>query len=183
MLEENFRKTGIQFCRPGHIRFNEDLFGIPDGNRLRPSFGIRHQLVSLRIAAALLRHAQHRKIGQVLQAPCDVVFSRECTMQPDIVFVQKGRSGLIEEMSLRGAPDLIVEILSQNTREKDLRTKRKIYSSFEVKEYWTVDPDSETVEVLLWSEMGYATDAVFRRSDCLSSPALPKLRLPLCKVF
>ncbi len=183
MLEENLRKTGIQFCPPRHIRFKKDLFGIPDGNLLRPSFGIRHQLVALRIAATLLRHAQHRKIGQVIQAPCDVVFSRECTMQPDIVFVQKGRSGLIGKMSLRGAPDLIVEVLSQNTREEDLRTKRKIYSRFEVKEYWTVDPDSETVEVLLWSELGYASGGIYRKSDFLSSPVLPKLRLPLGKVF
>ena len=152
------------------------------GNLL-PSSGVKHQLVSLRMAAALLRHAQHRKLGQVFQAPCDVVFDRECVMQPDIVFVQKGRSGLIGKMSLRGAPDLIIEILSQNTREKDLRTKRKIYSRFEVKEYWTVDPDSETVEVLLWSELGYASSGVYGKSDCLSSPALPKLRLPLRNIF
>ena len=183
MNEGNFRITVVESCLSGHTLLNEDLLGIPDGNLLRPSCGIRHQAVSLKMAAALLRHAQHRKIGQVLQAPCDVVFSRECTMQPDIVFVQKGRSGLIGEMSLRGAPDLIVEILSQNTREKDLRTKRKIYSSFEVKEYWTVDPDSETVEVLLWSELGYASGGIYGKLDCLSSPALPRLRLPLDKVF
>ncbi len=154
----------------------------PDRN-LFPCSDIKHQIVSLRIAAALLWHAQHRQLGQVLQAPCDVIFSRDCVMQPDIVFVQKGRSGLIGKMSLRGAPDLIVEILSQNTREKDLRTKRNVYSRFEVKEYWTVDPDSETVEVLLWSELGYASGGVYGRPDCLSSPALPKFRLPLRNIF
>jgi Uma2 family endonuclease len=153
------------------------------GCNLLPSSDINHQLVSLRIAAALLWHAQHQRLGQVLHAPCDVVFSRECVMQPDIVFVREGRSGLIGKMSLRGAPDLIVEILSQNTREKDISTKRKIYSRFEVKEYWIVDPDSETVEVLLWSELGYVSSGVYGKPDCLSSPFLPKLRLPLKRIF
>ena len=153
-----------------------------DGYLLRSS-DIKHQIVSLRIAAALLGHAQHGKLGQVLQAPCNVVFSRECIMQPDIFFVRKERSGLVGRMSLCGAPDLIVEILSRDTREKDLRIKRKIYSRFEVKEYWTVDPDCETIEVLLWSELGYASGGVYGKPDCLSSPALPKLRLPLRNIF
>jgi Uma2 family endonuclease len=90
---------------------------------------------------------------------------------------------LIENESLRGAPDIAIEILSPKTRDKDLRIKRKIYSRFEVKEYWTVDPDSESIEVLLWSELGYASNGIYGKSGRLSSPALPRLRLPLRKVF
>ena len=144
---------------------------------------IKHQAVSLRIAAALLLHTETRNLGQVLQAPCDVILSRDCIVQPDIVFFSRGRSGLIGEKNLRGAPDLIVEILSPQTREGDLRTKRSLYSRFGVKEYWTADPDSETVEVLLWSELGYATAGIYDNSDHLSSPALPGLQLPLRRVF
>jgi len=143
----------------------------------------KHQAISLRIAAALLLHAETRNLGRVLQAPCDVILSRDCIVQPDIVFFSKGRSGLIGEKNLRGAPDLIVEIVSAQTREDDLRAKRGLYSRFEVKEYWTADPDSKTVEVLVWSELGYATAGVYDNSDRLSSPALPELRLPLRSVF
>ena len=75
-------------------------------------------------------------------------------IRPDILFVERGRSGLIEKKYLRGAPDVIIEIVAQDTRENDLKIKRKIYSRFEVKEYWTVDLHFETVEVLVWSEMG-----------------------------
>jgi Uma2 family endonuclease len=150
---------------------------------LIPATSIRHQLVSLRIAAALLLYAESGSLGQVLQAPCNVMLSREFIIQPDIFFVARGRTGLIEKASLRGAPDVTVEVLSPKTREKDLKIKRKIYSRFEVKEYWTVDPETESIEVLLWSELGYASNGIYGRSDQLSSPALPKLSLPLRKVF
>ncbi len=155
------------------------------GRRLSftPPDGIKHQTVSLKVAAALLSYAESGNLGHVIQAPCDVMLSREIVIQPDIFFVETGRTGLIGKTILRGAPDVIIEILSQDTRERDLRTRRKIYSQFEVKEYWIVDPEAESAEVLLWSELGYATHGVYGTSDRLSSPILPRLRLPLRKVF
>jgi Uma2 family endonuclease len=159
------------------------LSQIPHPETRTPSAGTTHQGVSLKIAAALLRYAESAKLGRVLQAPCDVMLSRNVIIQPDIIFVEEGRRGLIGETGLRGAPDLAIEILSQNTRERDLQTRKKIYSRFEVKEFWTVDPDNRVVEVLLWSELGYATQGIYRRSDRLSSPVLPNLLLPLQKVF
>jgi Uma2 family endonuclease len=144
---------------------------------------IRHQIISLRIASALFLYAEHWNLGQVLQAPCDVILSREFTTQPDIFFVETHRSGLIGEKSLRGSPDLVIEILSPETWEQDIKIKRSLYSRFEVREYWIVDPDSEMVEVLLWSELGYASAGIYRKPEQLSSPALPGLRLPLRKIF
>jgi Uma2 family endonuclease len=151
--------------------------------RTIPVTETKHQLVSLKIASALLLHVEPRSLGHVLQAPCAVIFPGRFVIQPDILFVEKGRSGLIEERHLRGAPDVIIEIVSQDTREDDLKIKRKIYSRFQVKEYWTVDLRCETVEVLVWSEMGYATAGVYGKSNCLSSPALPGFRLSLRRVF
>jgi Uma2 family endonuclease len=148
-----------------------------------PTSWTKHQIISLKIATALLLYAERGNRGQVLHAPCDVVLSRGYTVRPDIAYVATHRTGLIGEQSLRGAPDLIIEILSRDTREQDIKIKRSLYSRFEVKEYWIVDPDSEMVEVLVWSEMGYATAGIYRKSDRLSSPALPKLKLPLQKVF
>jgi Uma2 family endonuclease len=147
------------------------------------SAGTMHQRVSLKIAAALLRYTESAKLGQVFQAPFDVMLSRDVIIQPDIIFVKKGRSGLIGETGVLGAPDLAVEILSQSKPERDLHTRKKIYSRFEVKEFWTVDPDKRLIEVLLWSELGYATQGLYGGSDRLSSPALPGLLLPLQKVF
>ncbi len=164
-----------EFIHP-HRTFERDLHLVL-GARLS------HQAVSLKVAASLLRHAESENLGYVLQAPCNVVLSRDCVIQPDIIFIMKGRSGLLGRTGFLGAPDLIIEVLSPETRERDLRVKRNIYSRFEVKEYWTVDPDAETVEVLLWSELGYASQGIYGKADHLSSPTLPKLRLQLYKVL
>lgn len=151
--------------------------------RLLPGSGTRHQSVSLKIAAAILFHVESKKLGFVLQAPCNVILSRETIVQPDILFISSRRSGLIEEKILRGSPDLVVEIQSEDPHHGDLCTKRKIYSRFEVKEYWIADLRSDTIEVLLWSELGYVNAGIYHNSDRLSSPALPGFRLPLSRVF
>ncbi len=48
------------------------------------------------------------------------------------------------------------EIFSPGSRGKDLEIKRKIYARFGVQEYWVVDPDAETIEVLAWGESRYS---------------------------
>jgi Uma2 family endonuclease len=148
-----------------------------------PVSEIKHQFVLLKIASALLRHVESRNLGYVLQAPCNVILARGFTVQPDLLFIQKGRRGLIGERQLQGAPDVVIEIVSPDTRERDLNTKRKIYSRFEVKEYWTVDLHGEKIEVLVWSELGYATAGVYGKSGSLSSPALSGFKLTLHRVF
>ena len=51
------------------------------------------------------------------------------------------------EQLQQGAPDLVVEILSDSTRRRDETLKRHLYERFGVLEYWLVDPDSKTVRV------------------------------------
>jgi Uma2 family endonuclease len=130
-----------------------------------------------------LQHVRQRKLGDILEAPFDVVLSQENVVQPDILFVRKERTGVIGELNLRGVPDLIIEILSEGSRRKDLEVKRKIYARFGVQEFWVVDPETSTVEVLVWSELGYVSAGLYRRSDRLSSPLLAGLNLPLSEVF
>jgi Uma2 family endonuclease len=86
-------------------------------------------------------------------------------------------------MNLAGVPDLVIEILSEGTRSKDLEVKKKIYARYAVPEYWIVDPETATVEVLLRSELGYVTAGTYGKSDSLSSPLLPELKLSLTEVF
>jgi Uma2 family endonuclease len=144
---------------------------------------VKHQAVTLKIAAALLRHAEILKIGRVLPGPCEVVLSDRMVIQPDILFIKNERRGLIGEWSLRGAPDLVIEVLSPDTRERDLKAKKRIYANFEIPEYWVVDPDACTVDTLVWSELGYISAGRYNRSNRVSSPLLPTFNLPLSGVF
>jgi len=148
-----------------------------------PIPAIRHQSISLRIASALLQYAEASGLGCVLPAPCNVILSEKIVMQPDALFIRKGRRGLIGKKSLRGAPDLVVEILSPAASRMDLKVKKRIYERYGVQEYWLVDPDHAKVETMIWSELGYISAVVSDGSAGLSTPLLPDLRLDLSRVF
>jgi Uma2 family endonuclease len=144
---------------------------------------IKHQRVSRKLTIALTHHVEKSDLGEILYAPCDLLLSEENVVQPDILFVRKERSGIIGEANLKGAPDLVVEILSPATRCKDLELKRKTYARFGVQEYWIVDPDAETAEVLVWNDTGYVIAGTYLKSGFLSSALLPDLKLALAQVF
>ena len=113
----------------------------------------------------------------------DVVLSDYDVAQPDILFVSNERSGLITEANIQGAPDLVVEILSPSTAQYDRGYKRTLYGRHGVREYWLVDPDAETVEVLTESAEGLVLGDTYRRGDTLTSPLLSGLAIELEQIF
>lgn len=179
------RKANVRFDYHDYLLLPEDKrYEILDGELyVVPAPNTRHQRISKRILTALIHHAEGAGLGEILIAPYDVILTQENVVQPDILFVRTERAGIIGEHNLQGAPDLAIEILSPATRSKDLEVKRKIYARFGVQEYWIVDPDAETVEVLTWTQSGYVPAAVKGKSDRLSSPLLPDLDLALNQVF
>jgi Uma2 family endonuclease len=104
-------------------------------------------------------------------------------VQPDILFVSNERAGIVTEANIQGAPDLVVEILSPSTARYDLGYKRVLYSEKGVLEYWIVDPEAETIEVMAAGDRGLATHAFYRRGDTLTSPLLEGLAIDLEQVF
>ncbi len=179
------KQAKVRFTYSDYLLLPEDKrYEIIDGELFMVAApNTRHQRISRRIEAALLQHIEEEGLGEFFHAPYDVILSDENVVQPDILFVRKERAGVITDANLQGAPDLVVEILSPGTRSKDLELKRKAYARFGVQEYWIVDPEADTVEVLLWSESGYVPAGVFTKADRLSSPLLPELNLPLSAIF
>ena len=115
-----------------------------------PAPTYRHQKVSQRLEQSLLRLLQAPGHGSVVDAPIGVEFpATQEGVQPDIVFVSSERLGIIHDEGIKGAPDLVIEILSPSTAHRDRGIKRKLYERHGVTQYWIVDPDAEAVEV--WS--------------------------------
>ena len=113
----------------------------------------------------------------------DVVLSNYDVAQPAILFVSNARSDIVTEGNIQGAPDLVVEILSPNTAVYDRGYKVALYSRHGVREYWLVDPDAETVEVLVLGEGGLSPHQVFGTGQTLESPLLEGLSLKLEDLF
>lgn len=106
-------------------------------------------------------------------------------MQPDLLFVSASRASIISEKNIRGAPDLIIEIISETTRKTDEVIKRKLYERHRVAEYWIADPELETVKVYRLSNQKYvrAAELSLEAGDSLTTPLLPGLELRLAEIF
>ncbi|WP_253724349.1 Uma2 family endonuclease [Sporosarcina sp. HYO08] len=102
-------------------------------------------------------------------------------VQPDLsVFCNDNQVG---EKRAKGAPELIVEVLSRSTALKDRNNKYNLYERTGVKEYWLVDPTNETIEVYGLSEGSYQKRQVFGHVDTLSSFVFPELAIELDEIF
>lgn len=57
--------------------------------------------------------------GKAFVAPLDVVFADDDVVEPDVIFVGADRLGIIAEKNLRGAPSLVIEVLSPSSFDTD----------------------------------------------------------------
>jgi Uma2 family endonuclease len=114
---------------------------------MSPPPTVYHQQILLKISILLSNYLEKNKIGFVLTSPMDVYFDKHETYQPDIIFISNARKKIIGEKKIEGAPDLVIEILSESSAYYELNHKKTIYERYNVKEYWIVDPIDKTVEV------------------------------------
>ncbi len=152
---------------------------------MTPAPSTKHQRVSRNLVTALWTCVHQRRLGEVFNAPCDVILSDEDVVQPDILFVSTAKAAIVTEDNVKGSPDLVVEIVSDATRKRDEVTKRKLYERFGVQEYWIVDPELKTVKVLRLSGQQYVRTAELSTEarDILTTPLLPGFSLPLVELF
>lgn len=108
-------------------------------------------------------------------SPLDVRLARDRVLQPDVFLFRGGRPGGPHEV-IRGAPDLVIEVLCER-RGYDRLTKRLIYAEAGVSEYWIVDPYARTVEVV----NGLVTARIERSQ--LSSTLVPGLSIDLERIW
>jgi Uma2 family endonuclease len=134
-----------------------------------PTPFVPHQRVLGKLMFLLAQFVRRSQLGEVLHAPLDVVFSESTVVQPDILFVSHQRRGIIGEQNISGAPDLVVEILSPATEERDRGTKLQLYCRYGVQECWLVDPEERTVEVLTLSPEGYQVLGQYSEDEVVSS--------------
>ena len=82
---------------------------------------------------------------------------------------------------VRGAPDLVVEILSPTTESRDRGIKLKTYARFGVREYWIVDPVAQAIEVYRLTAEGFHFAATCAKGKTIETPLLPGFSLPVAR--
>ena len=150
---------------------------------MAPAPNIQHQRVSREIEFRIIRLLEETGLGEVFYAPCDVVLSNEDVVQPDIIFVSKENLHIINQDNIKGSPDLLIEIISKNSAQRDRIIKRKLYEKCGVHEYWLVNMDKKEIEVLILNKGTYETYGVFQSQDTLSSIVLKGFHFKVETVF
>ena len=150
---------------------------------LSPSPKEIHQFIAGILYFRIVAIVRERSLGKVYFSPFDVVLSDTNVVQPDILFISNERADIITSDNVQGAPDLVVEILSPATAERDRTVKLDLYATHGVKEYWIVDPDAKTVTVLLQEEGGFGEVGVYGEGETLRSPTLTGFSLALEEIF
>ena len=153
-----------------------------------PSPNTTHQLLSRRLTHALLRYQDaHPAVGgELFYAPFDCVFTDFDIVEPDLLFVTEDQRHILTKKHVRGAPALVVEILSPGTRRVDQRTKLALSDRVGVREYWLVDPEAGTVTVYRRAgDGGFTSGGVLgaARHEVLTTPLLPGFTLALHGYF
>ena len=109
-----------------------------------PSPSPMHQRISSRLQRQLEDYFHGRSIGEVFNAPIDLILTNHDVLVPDLLVVSDPR--LISKRGIEGPPLLIIEILSPSTRKQDRGVKARRYAELAVEHYWIVDPEKKRVE-------------------------------------
>ncbi|HEU4454294.1 MAG TPA: Uma2 family endonuclease [Longimicrobium sp.] len=134
----------------------DEFAALPDdGNRyeviagelyVTPAPRTAHQEVLARLIEIAGPFVRRNGLGRMLPG-ADVLFGPGDYLEPDIFFVRRGRTDLVSRRGVEGAPDLVVEILSDSTAARDRGLKRERYAHFGVAEYWIIDVDARQIEI------------------------------------
>jgi Uma2 family endonuclease len=142
-----------------------------------------HQRISITLATILNTFVGTNDLGWVFEAPLDIQLSEEDVFQPDLIFVRKERVHLIGRTKFNIVPDLVIEILSPSNAYYDLTRKKTMYCEKDVREFWVIDPEAETIEIMVLDGSYYRTETLVRKPGTLQSPMFPGLNIKTEEVF
>lgn len=150
---------------------------------MAPSPTFQHQQVSLRLSAALFRYVEAHETGTVITAPMDVMLEEDTTVQPDLAYIADARREIIAEQRIEGAPDLVAEILSPSTAHRDVGIKKRLYEQYGVREYWTIDPESQTIEVHANTDSGFVQHVRMVEAGIVASTIIEGFEVDMTDLF
>ena len=144
--------------------FREKHYEIINGEKiLWHSDNLKHNLINGNLLMSFGAHIKENRLGLVFMH-LYVYLPDGNLVFPDILFVDKAQEKLfIDDVDepFRGVPDMVAEIFSRSTMKRDIGVKKDVYERNGVKEYWIIDPWSESIQVYLLRDGKYFLDDVY----------------------
>ena len=149
-----------------------------------------HQLISMELSRQLANFLEG-KTCRAIPAPYAVrLFEQDgddpedvdTVVEPDISVICDRNK--INKTGCKGAPDMVVEILSPSTQRHDRLVKLGLYQRAGVREYWIVSPEEHTVQVMLLDSSGVLQlHEVYNQDSIAKVNVLEGCFIELSKVF
>jgi Uma2 family endonuclease len=148
-----------------------------------------HQKISWVISGELYSYLKDKSC-QAYSAPFDVRLPRKgenedqktfTVVQPDVCVICDVSK--VDMRGCKGAPDIVVEILSPGNNEKELRNKYEVYEESGVIEYWIISPQDKSFLKYTLINGSYQPSRLLTTGDIITTPILPGFELNLDVVF
>lgn len=173
--------TYDDYCQLPEDRNRYELF---EGElQVTPSPNTRHQRIVVRLGFLLNGYVQGHQLGEIFVAPYDVLLSDITVVQPDILYVSRERQAIVLPAHVRGAPDLVIEVVSPTTSQRDHQAKRQLYARHGVSYYWLLDPDCQQVEAYALDDGDYRRVVVASETAEFAAPPFPDLTIRLADIW
>ena len=176
-----------QYPEPYTYQQYEEL---PEGVRLEIIGGVvydmtasplvKHQLIVVNLAALFYQLCKGMP-GKPFVAPLDVVLDDINVVEPDVFVVCD--QDKITEKNIKGAPDLVIEVLSPSNNVKDRRDKKWLYERHGVREFILISPMEENAERYWLLEGRYGSPDIFAWNETFASLLFPDLLFDLQDIF
>ena len=160
------------FQTPETVLPQELIYGVM---RVAESPSPTHQETVGAFHIALHEHVRRRGLGQVWLSPLDVIFDadRALVLQPDLFVILNGGAAVVGD-KVRGAPDLVVEVLSPYPRIGKTVERVNWFREYGVRECWLVEPFDRRIQVLRMEAREMTSRRTFGWDDAIVSGVLPE---------
>lgn len=164
---------------------SENRYELIDGEVFQlasPSYG--HQRIIGAVFNQIFQWSQGKKCKPVM-APFDVTLLKEESqniVQPDIIVICDPEK-VNDQGRYYGIPALVVEVLSESTRSKDMLKKLNLYMATGVREYWIANPWNREVYIYSFTAGEIRNYRVFKEVEILNSDVLENLNIRLEQIF
>jgi Uma2 family endonuclease len=179
---QRWRKPGWQII--GGVSFRDYLWRYAmmgyewvDGFLFKePDPPVDHEAIGNFVGALLYEYCRRRLPARVVRGPYPLRFSDECVRLADVAVFLEDNPGQNSPAGFVGAADIVVEVATLETRERDFIEKMGDYQSFGVREYWLLDPPNEAA-FFYRERLGTFQDVRLDGAVCYTSSLLPGFML------
>jgi len=145
---------------------------------------VSHQKIIMVLSSILFFYFQDKECIP-LASPLDVTLYKDNNpnvVQPDLLVICDQES-IGDKDTYEGIPTLVIEVLSETSRSKDMIKKLDLYMQGGVKEYWIVNPFSEEVNIYCFKERELEKMKTYKKDDKAAAQVFSGLGINLSELF